>query len=55
MATSDAGRDRLSITLAIFGMYVFVAQPNANGTNKPAERTITILGNGIENSLLSSI
>jgi hypothetical protein len=52
VAISDAGKNRLSITLAVLGMYLFVVHPNAKGTNKPAASVITILRNGIENSVL---
>ena len=51
MAISDAGKDRLSITLAVLGMYLFVVHPNAKAPNKPAASVITILQNGIENSV----
>ncbi len=54
MAIRDMGNDRLSISLAALGRYRFVAQPDARGTNNPAERISTILGNGIENSVLNN-
>jgi hypothetical protein len=52
VAINDAGKDRLSITLAVLGMYLFVVHPNAKGINKPAANVITILRNGVENSVL---
>ena len=44
MAISDTGKDRLSITLAVLGVYLFVVHPNAKGTNKPAEMLLPYYG-----------
>jgi hypothetical protein len=54
MTISEAGKDLSSMTLAILGAYLFVAQPDASGINNAVESNTTMFRNGIENCVLNS-